>query len=142
MYYIKKNNNKYLFKLISDSGYENEISSVAVASQQVEVFSKVFKTSTAKFVKDGIEKQHSNLNNIIVINFLFFLDIILYDRLIFVFVQGLSCRGEHTYLYSQMLLNSLYDKDKNNCIESGSFISKRISQEIELAAREKFKFYF
>lgn len=105
----------FTIKLISDSGYENEISSVAVASQQVEVFSKVFKTSTAKFVKDGIEKQHSNLNNII----------------------GLSCRGEHTYLYSQMLLNSLYDKDKNNCIESGSFISKRISQEIELAAREK-----
>jgi negative elongation factor C/D len=36
-----------------------------------------------------------------------------------------------------MLLNSLYDKDKNNCIESGSFIAKRVSQEIELAAREK-----
>lgn len=37
-----------------------------------------------------------------------------------------------------MLLNSLYDKEKNDCIESGSFVAKRVSQEIELAAREKY----
>jgi len=36
-----------------------------------------------------------------------------------------------------MLLNSLYEKERNNCIESGSFIAKRVSQEIEQAAREK-----
>lgn len=105
----------FTIKLVSDSGYESEINSVAVASQQVEVFSKVLKTSTGKFAQEGIEKQQKNLNEII----------------------GLSLRGEHTYLYSQMLLNSLYEKDKNNAIESGSFIAKRISQEIELAAREK-----
>jgi hypothetical protein len=56
--------------LISDSGYESEITSVAVASQQVEVFSKVLKTSIGKFVKHGIEKQHNNLNEIIVTIFL------------------------------------------------------------------------
>lgn len=36
-----------------------------------------------------------------------------------------------------MMLNSLYNEEKKNCIETGAFISKRISQEIELAAREK-----
>jgi negative elongation factor C/D len=36
-----------------------------------------------------------------------------------------------------MMLNSLYNDEKKNCIETGAFISKRISQEIELAARDK-----
>lgn len=37
-----------------------------------------------------------------------------------------------------MLLNSLYNRNKSECIESGTFIAKRISEEIELAAREKY----
>lgn len=41
--------------------------SVAVASQQVEVFSKVFKTSISKFVQDGVENQQKNLEEINVI---------------------------------------------------------------------------
>ncbi len=49
----------------------------------------------------------------------------------------MACRGEHTYLYTQMLLNSLYEKNKQNCLENGVFIAKRLSQEIERAAREK-----
>ena len=44
--------------------------SVAVASQQVEVFAKVFKTSITKFVQDGVEMQQKNLNEIIVSIFL------------------------------------------------------------------------
>jgi hypothetical protein len=36
-----------------------------------------------------------------------------------------------------MLLNSLYEKNKQSSLENGVFIAKRISQEIELAAREK-----
>jgi hypothetical protein len=39
---------------------------VAVASQQVEVFSKVLKTSIGKFVQEGVEMQHKNLKEIIV----------------------------------------------------------------------------
>ena len=58
----------------------------------------------------------------------------------FLKTKDLACRGEHTYLYSQMLLNSLYNRNKNECIESGTFIAKRISEEIELAAREKYFF--
>jgi hypothetical protein len=36
-----------------------------------------------------------------------------------------------------MLLNCLYEKNKQNALENGVFIAKRVSQEIELAAREK-----
>lgn len=36
-----------------------------------------------------------------------------------------------------MLLNSIYNRNKQNCNENGCFIAKRISQEIDLAAREK-----
>ena len=58
----------FTIKLISDMGYEREITSVAVASQQVEVFSKVFKTSIAKLVQEPIESQQKNLHDIIVIS--------------------------------------------------------------------------
>jgi hypothetical protein len=39
---------------------------VAVASQQVEVFSKVLKTSITKYVEEGIESKSKNLKEIIV----------------------------------------------------------------------------
>lgn len=35
------------------------------------------------------------------------------------------------------MLNSLYNEEKKNPIETGAFIAKRISQDIELAARDK-----
>ena len=51
--------------------------------------------------------------------------------------KDLAMRSEQTYVYSQMLLNSLYDKNRHGDSEDGFFIAKRVSQEIELAAREK-----
>jgi hypothetical protein len=36
-----------------------------------------------------------------------------------------------------MLLYSLYNKNKENNFDNGTFIAKRLSQEIELAAKEK-----
>lgn len=36
-----------------------------------------------------------------------------------------------------MLLNCLYERNRSNSLSSGAFIVKRVSQEIELAAREK-----
>jgi len=99
----------FTIKLISDSGYEGEITNVAVASQQLEVFSKVIKTSISKLVEEGIENKQQNLKEII----------------------ELSCRGEHTYLYAQMLLNTLAQNSTKG------YIAKRIMQEVEIAAREK-----
>lgn len=64
---MQVNNKKNaLLKLISDSGYEKEINSVAVASQQVEVFSKVLKTSITKLLEEGVEHEEKNLKEIIV----------------------------------------------------------------------------
>lgn len=55
-----------MVKLISDSGYEGEINNVAVASHQVEVFAKVFKTAVIKYIDEGIEQQQKNLKEIVV----------------------------------------------------------------------------
>jgi negative elongation factor C/D len=59
------------YKLISDSGYEKEITSVAVASQQVEVYSKVLKTAICKYLEEGVEDMQKNLKDIIVCIYLF-----------------------------------------------------------------------
>ena len=55
----------------------------------------------------------------------------------FNFIKALAFRSEHTYLYAQMLLNTLYNKNKDDSFIEGTFIAKRLSQSIELAAREK-----
>ena len=52
--------------------------------------------------------------------------------------KALACRGEHTYLYAQMLLNTLYNNNKDDSFVEGTFIAKRIANSIELAAREKY----
>ena len=47
-------------------------------------------------------------------------------------MKELSCRGEHTYLYAMMLLNTLAQNNPKG------YIAKRIMQEIEIAARKKY----
>lgn len=39
-----------LMKLISDAGFQSEITSISTAAQQIEVFSRVLKTSIVKFL--------------------------------------------------------------------------------------------
>lgn len=39
-----------LIKLISDAGFQSEITSISTAAQQIEVFSRVLKTSIVKFL--------------------------------------------------------------------------------------------
>jgi negative elongation factor C/D len=58
----------FTIKLISDSGFENEITSVAVASQQVEVYSKVLKTVITKYIKECDSKSLED----IIVRFLIF----------------------------------------------------------------------
>ena len=56
----------FTIKLISDSGFEHEITSVPVAAQQVEVFAKVFKHQCVKYLEQGVDKQPANLSQIVV----------------------------------------------------------------------------
>ncbi|XP_035680299.1 negative elongation factor D-like [Branchiostoma floridae] len=97
----------FTIKLISDAGYQGEITSVSTASQQVEVFSRVLRTSLTNLLEGGEEGLEKNLPEII----------------------KMVCHGEHTYLYSQALLQYLKEE------EGGSAV-RRISQELQKAAKD------
>lgn len=47
----------FTIKLISDAGYQSEITSISTAAQQIEVFSRVLKTSIAKFLTNADDRQ-------------------------------------------------------------------------------------
>ncbi|XP_035205730.1 negative elongation factor D-like [Stegodyphus dumicola] len=91
----------FTIKLISDAGYQGEITSISTASQQLEVFSRILKTSISNFLEGGEEELQKNLHE--------------FTRMV--------CHGEHTYLYSQTLLHLLAQEPRG-----GSNI-KRLSQE-------------
>lgn len=48
-------------QLISDAGYQGEITSVSTACQQLEVFSRVLRTSLATILDGGEENLEKNL---------------------------------------------------------------------------------
>ena len=91
----------FIIKLISDNGYQSEITSISTAAQQLEVFSRVLKTSITKILSNTDDWQSS--------------------------VQELAkmvCHGQHTYVYSQVLIQVLSQEAK------GGSNMKRLSQEI------------
>lgn len=98
----------FTIKLISDAGFQGEITSISTASQQLEVFSRILKTSISNFLEGGEEEMNKNLPE--------------FSRMV--------CHGEHTYLYSQTLLHLLSQEPRG-----GSNI-KRLSQEVGRYAQE------
>lgn len=50
-----------MLQLISDAGYQGEITSVSTACQQLEVFSRVLRTSLATILDGGEENLEKNL---------------------------------------------------------------------------------
>lgn len=49
------------WQLISDAGYQGEITSVSTACHQIEVFSRVLKTSASAFLEEGEQTIDNNL---------------------------------------------------------------------------------
>lgn len=49
----------FTIKLISDAGYQSEITSISTAAQQIEVYSRVLKTAINKFLTnpDDVQKN-------------------------------------------------------------------------------------
>ncbi|XP_076370703.1 negative elongation factor complex member TH1 isoform X2 [Tachypleus tridentatus] len=92
----------FTIKLISDAGFQAEITSISTASQQLEVFSRILKTSISNSLEGGEEEMEKILPEF----------------------TKMVCHGEHTYLYSQALLHQLSQEPRG-----GSNI-KRLSQEI------------
>lgn len=98
----------FTIKLISDAGFQGEITSIATASQQLEVFSRILKTATDNFLEGGEENMDRNLSE--------------FTRMV--------CHGEHTYLYSQAVLHVLSQEPRG-----GSNI-RRLAQEISRHAQK------
>ena len=97
-----------MFQLISDAGYQGEITSVSTACHQIEVFSRVLRTFITGYLEKGDEFIDKNLQEF----------------------TKMVCHGEHTYLYSQLLMHTL-SQEKN-----GSKI-RRLSQELEKFAMKR-----
>lgn len=91
----------FTIKLISDAGFQSEITSISTAAQQIEVFSRVLKTAITKFLThpDDMQKCIEECARMV-------------------------CHGQHTYVYSQVLVQVLSQEPK------GGFIMKRLAQEI------------
>lgn len=52
-----------LFKLISDAGYQGEITSISTAAQQIEVFSRMLKTSVCKILASNEDNMMVNIKD-------------------------------------------------------------------------------
>ncbi|UYV67725.1 NELFCD [Cordylochernes scorpioides] len=92
----------FTIKLISDAGFQAEITSISTASQQLEVFSRILKTYIANFLEGGEEQMVKTLPE--------------FNKMV--------CHGEHTYLYTQALLHILAQEPR------GGANVKRLSQEL------------
>uniref|UniRef100_A0ABI7WAB2 Negative elongation factor complex member C/D n=1 Tax=Felis catus TaxID=9685 RepID=A0ABI7WAB2_FELCA len=96
-------------ELISDAGYQGEITSVSTACQQLEVFSRVLRTSLATILDGGEENLEKNLPEF----------------------AKMACHGEHTYLFAQAMMSVLAQE------EQGGSAVRRIAQEVQRFAQEK-----
>lgn len=93
----------FTIKLISDAGYQSEITSIATAAQQLEVFSRVLKTSITKILSNTTDDWQKSIGEL----------------------AKMVCHGQHTYVYSQILIHLLAQETK------GGASMKRLSQEIQ-----------
>lgn len=101
----------FTIKLISDEGYQGEITSVSTACHQIEVFSRVLRTSISSFLEGGEETIEKNLPEF----------------------SKMVCHGEHTYLYSMLMMHTLSQENKG-----GSNV-KRLFQEVHRSATESYR---
>ncbi|KAG2461941.1 NELFD factor, partial [Polypterus senegalus] len=96
-------------ELISDAGYQGEITSVSTACQQLEVFSRVLRTSLATLLDGGEENLEKNLPEF----------------------AKMVCHGEHTYLFAQSMMSILAQE------EQGGSAVRRIAQEVQTSAHKR-----
>ncbi|KAL7833187.1 hypothetical protein SRHO_G00302050 [Serrasalmus rhombeus] len=93
----------FTVKLISDAGYQGEITSVSTACQQLEVFSRVLRTSLSTLLDGGEQNLEKNLPEF----------------------AKMVCHGEHTYLFAQAMMSILAQE------EQGGSAVRRIGQEVQ-----------
>jgi len=99
----------FTIKMISDAGFQGEITSVSTACHQMDVFSRVLKTSVASFLSGGQEALTKHLAEF----------------------TKMVCHGEHTYLYSQLLMHRAAEEPQ------GGPSMRRLCQELQQSAVAK-----
>ncbi len=97
----------FTIKLISDAGFQGEITSISTAAQQIEVFSRILKTSVITFLQSDEDSIASNMSE----------------------CAKMICHGQHTYVYAQVLLSVISYENK------GGHIIKRLQEEIQKQAQ-------
>ncbi|XP_017779024.1 PREDICTED: negative elongation factor D [Nicrophorus vespilloides] len=97
----------FTIKLISDAGFQGEITSISTAAQQLEVFSRVLKTSISSFLTNPEDWQKTTKE-----------------------CAKMVCHGQHTYVYAQVIIHVLARENK------GGSSMKRLSQEITKCAQK------
>ena len=96
----------FTIKLISDAGYQGEITSISTAAQQIEVFSRILKNSIVTFLQSDEDNLNRNMSE----------------------CAKMVCHGQHTYVYAQVLLSVLAYESK------GGHIIRRLQEEIQKEA--------
>lgn len=86
---------------------QGEITSISTAAQQIEVFSRILKTSVTTFLNSGDEQLQKNMEE----------------------CAKMVCHGQHTYVYAQVLLSVLAHETK------GGHIVRRLQEEIHREAQ-------
>ncbi|XP_015785499.1 negative elongation factor C/D [Tetranychus urticae] len=92
----------FTIKLISDAGFQGEITSISTASQQLEVFARILKNSVNNFLDGGEDDMKKQIDEF----------------------TKMVCHSEHTFLYSCAILHVLSQENK------GGTIVKRLLQEV------------
>lgn len=97
----------FTIKLISDAGFQGEITSISTAAQQIEVFSRILKTSITNFLTASEERVEKSMEE----------------------CAKMVCHGQHTYVYAQVLLSVLAHESK------GGHVIRRLQEEIQKEAQ-------
>ena len=84
----------FTIKLISDAGFQGEITSISTAAQQIEVFSRILKNSIITFLQSDEDNLNRNMSE----------------------CAKMVCHGQHTYVYAQVLLSVLAYENKGKTL--------------------------
>ncbi|KAH7691338.1 Negative elongation factor C/D, partial [Aphelenchoides avenae] len=106
----------FAVKLISDAGFQHEISNVNTATQQLEIFSRVFLSSIQQLLEVYGKGENTEV----------------YEQA-FTELVKVACHSEQTYLYTQAMLHLMAEKESGKI----SSMSAHVSQSLRLVFEGK-----
>lgn len=104
----------FAVKLISDAGFQHEISNVNTAAQQLDIFSRVFLSS----VENLLIKYSDGVNNELY-------------QTAFYELARVACHSDQTFLYTQALLHLLSKKETGKISAACTHISQSLCLDLK-----------